>query len=133
MSLLQVADPSWFNMDTGLNTSSFTPANQRQLRHLGSASGERGAQTMLDVGHFSGTPTGPVQWQMAKAAMDLRPDRPSGYTGSGKATTVAISAYASATAPLRALLDRYGQPVEQPRAPDIPIIRSPYEIYKVSR
>lgn len=59
-------DPTWFNMDTGLNTIEFYSGDTSgNFANAGSPQASGGAQ---DNGPssvtFAGSPTGPVQWQM---------------------------------------------------------------------
>ncbi len=62
----QTNDPSWFNMDTGINTIEFYSGDiSGNFANAASPQASGGAQ---DNGSssvtFSGTPTGPVQWQL---------------------------------------------------------------------
>ena len=62
----QTVDPTWFNMDTGVNTIEFYSGDiSGNFANAASPQASGGAQ---DNGSssitFSGTPTGPVQWQL---------------------------------------------------------------------
>ncbi len=62
----QTTDPTWFNMDTGINTIEFYSGDiSGNFANAASPQASGGAQ---DNGSssitFSGTPTGPVQWQL---------------------------------------------------------------------
>jgi hypothetical protein len=62
----QTNDPTWFNMDTGINTIEFYSGDiSGNFANAASPQASGGAQ---DNGSssitFSGTPTGPVQWQL---------------------------------------------------------------------
>lgn len=65
-SVTGATDPTWFNMDTGLNTIEFYAgdisgnfANSASPQAVGGAQ-DNGPSSVT----FSGTPTGPAQWQM---------------------------------------------------------------------
>src|SRR5437773_7872854 len=62
----QTTDPTWFNMDTGINTIEFYSgdisgnfANSASPQASGGAQ-DNGSSSVT----FAGTPTGPVQWQL---------------------------------------------------------------------
>ena len=62
----QTIDPTWFNMDTGINTIEFYSGDiSGNFANAASPQANGGAQ---DNGSssitFTGTPTGPVQWQL---------------------------------------------------------------------
>ena len=66
---LNTLDPTWFNMDTGLNTIEFYSGDiSGNFATAASPSGDGGAQDNgPSVGHASpAAPTGPVQWQMGR-------------------------------------------------------------------
>ena len=61
-------DPTWFNMDTGLNTIEFYSGDiSGNFATSASPQANGGAQDNGSMSvTFSGSPTGPVQWQMGK-------------------------------------------------------------------
>jgi hypothetical protein len=61
-------DPTWFNMDTGLNTIEFYSGDiSANFATAANPQANGGAQDNGSASvTFSGTPTGPVQWQMGK-------------------------------------------------------------------
>src|SRR5438874_8604614 len=62
----QTDDPTWFNMDTGINTIEFYSGDISG--NFGNAASPQASGGAQDNGSssitFSGTPTGPVQWQL---------------------------------------------------------------------
>ena len=68
-------DPTWFNMDTGINTIEFYSGDiSGNFANAASPQANGGAQ---DNGSssvtFAGTPTGPVQWQTGRWRRRLLP------------------------------------------------------------
>jgi hypothetical protein len=61
-------DPTWFNMDTGLNTIEFYSGDiSGNFANSATPQANGGAQDNGSMSvTFSGTPTGPAQWQMGK-------------------------------------------------------------------
>ena len=64
----QTVDPTWFNMDTGLNTIEFYSGDiSGNFATSAAPQANGGAQDNGSMSvTFSGSPTGPVQWQMGK-------------------------------------------------------------------
>jgi hypothetical protein len=64
----QTVDPTWFNMDTGLNTIEFYSGDiSGNFASSSAPQANGGAQDNGSMSvTFSGSPTGPVQWQMGK-------------------------------------------------------------------
>jgi hypothetical protein len=62
----QTVDPTWFNMDTGLNTIEFYSGDiSGNFANAASPQASGGAQDNASSSvTFAGTPTGPVQWQV---------------------------------------------------------------------
>lgn len=63
-----LADPTWFNMDTGMNTIEFYSGDiSGNFATSANPQANGGAQDNGSASiTFSGSPTGPVQWQMGK-------------------------------------------------------------------
>ena len=64
----QTNDPTWFNMDTGINTIEFYSGDiSGNFANAASPEASGGAQDNGSMSvTFAGTPTGPVLWQMGK-------------------------------------------------------------------
>ena len=64
----ETVDPTWFNMDTGLNTIEFYSGDiSGNFATSAAPQANGGAQDNGSMSvTFSGSPTGPVQWQMGK-------------------------------------------------------------------
>src|SRR6266699_4913253 len=98
----QTTDPTWFNMDTDINTIEFYSGDiSGNFANAASPQANGGSQDNGSISvTFAGTPTGPVLWQLGEGG--------DGFYGRidpfGRATITARCIAASVTARLRMLL-----------------------------
>jgi hypothetical protein len=127
------ADPSWFNMDTGLNTIEFYSGDiSANFATSAAPQANGGAQDNGSMSvTFSGSPTGPVQWQMGKGGDGFygRIDPVGNRFWQGNNSGHLSLCVSNCTASGATWTDT-GSPWSNPGAPDIQSFVLPYEIYK---
>ncbi|MEY2439056.1 MAG: hypothetical protein QOI34_441, partial [Verrucomicrobiota bacterium] len=126
-------DPTWFNMDSGLNTIEFYSgdisanfATSAAPQANGGAQ-DNGASSVT----FAGTPTGPAQWQMGKGGDGFfaRIDPVGGRFWQGNNSGHLNFCASNCTAPGATWTDVEG-PWSNPGLPDTQSFVLPFEIYK---
>jgi hypothetical protein len=126
-------DPTWFNMDGGLNTIEFYSGDiSASFATSASPQANGGAQDNGSMSvTFGGSPTGPVQWQMGVGGDGFyaRIDPVGGkfYQGNNGGHINVCTSNCTASG---ATWNDVGSPWSNPATPDVQSFILPYEIFK---